>query len=432
LDKTIRYRVIHKTGLFFFMVLALFTFIAKGAVNIAFGALMLAAVLDLALNRSHRELAQNRYFLAFFLPLALGLGLSLFSDAGLEGPGFFFIRYRFLFLCLPFFLFIRERRHILLLFTCLGLSGVFSAGYGFVMAEMADSPSGFSGFLIIGRNSDLLASLCLMITVLLFELYLEEKPFNLPAIVWLVIVLVACVAAILVIQQRGAILGLFVGWSVYGVLFNRKFFLGMIMATLVGTFVLKDDHPLTGRIKSIGDTNDVSNAIRLDLLGSGIPYVLNHHLLTGSGEKKPEESFASFFNKQDKSFQEKFANAMKYPGNFHNSFLQMAAEGGVLFLLAYLAGLGYVFFRLIADRGDSENRVFCIGALVVTFAGCAIFFFHGELFRYGGLVFCLATYSGCVRKAPEVPPGIPADEKMETIPVKPSVYGSHGPIVPQA
>ena len=116
------------------MVLALFTFIAKGAVNIAFGVVMLAALLDLALNRSFRELAENRYFQALFLPLIAGLALSIFSDAGLSGPGFFFSRYRFFFLCLPFFLFILEKKHILYLFSCLSLSGVFSAAYGFVMA----------------------------------------------------------------------------------------------------------------------------------------------------------------------------------------------------------------------------------------------------------------------------------------------------------
>lgn len=428
MKKTIRFNAIRKTGLFFFMVLALFAFIAKGAVNIAFAAVMLMAVLDLTLNGSFRDLSRNRYFLAFFLPLVLGLALSLFSDAGLKGPGFIFIRYRFFFLSLPFFLFIREKKHILFLFTCLSLSGVASASYGFVMAEMANSPSGFNGLLIIGRNSDLLASLCLMNTVLLFELYLEEKPYNIATIAWLAIVLGICVAAILVIQQRGAILGLFLGGCVYGAFFNKKFLLGMIVATLIGTFVLKDDHPLADRIKSIGDTNDVSNAIRLDLLGSGIPYVLEHHLLTGSGEKKPEEGFTEFFKAKAKPFQERYANAMKHPGNFHNSFLQMAAEGGVLFLLAYLAGLGYIVARLVGDRGDPENRTFCIGALVVMIAGCVTFFFHGELFRYGGLVFCLALFSGCVRKTPVEP--VPAG--ADTIPARPAVYGSQGPIAPEA
>ncbi len=429
MKKTIRFNAIRKTGLFFFMVLALFAFIAKGAVNIAFAAVMLMAVLDLTLNGSFRDLSRNRYFLAFFLPLVLGLALSLFSDAGLKGPGFIFIRYRFFFLSLPFFLFIREKKHILFLFTCLSLSGVASASYGFVMAEMANSPSGFNGLLIIGRNSDLLASLCLMNTVLLFELYLEEKPYNIAAIAWLAIVLGICVAAILVIQQRGAILGLFLGGCVYGAFFNRKFLLGLLVASVAGVFALGGNHPLIGRVRSIGDIeNGPGNLTRIHLLISGITYAFEHHLLTGTGEKKPEEGFTEFFKAKDKSFQERYANAMNHPGNFHNSFVQMAVEGGVLFLLAYLAGLGYIVVRLVGDRGDPENRTFCIGALVVMIAGCVTFFFHGELFRYGGLVFCLALFSGCVRKTPVEP--VPAG--ADTIPARPAVYGSQGPIAPEA
>ena len=412
------------------MVLALFTFIAKGAVNIAFGVVMLAALLDLALNRSFRELAENRYFQALFLPLIAGLALSIFSDAGLSGPGFFFSRYRFFFLCLPFFLFIREKKHILYLFSCLSLSGVFSAAYGFVMAEVSNASTGFSGLLIVGRNSDLLASLCLMNTVLLFELYLKKRPFKPLATIWLILVLVICTAAILVIKQRAAMLGLFLGWLFYGIFFNRKFLLGFMVASLVGAFVLKDSDSLMNRIRSIGDRNETSNVARLDLLGSGIPYVLKNHMVTGAGEKNPEQSFIKFFKQQDKPFQEKYVKAMKLPGNFHNSFLQMAAEGGVLYLLLYLSGIGYVLFKMFLELSDPERRICRIGSMTVTLAGIVIFFFHGELYRYGGLVFYMALMSGCIRLIQPDPSPVVAE--MEKITDKPAIYGSQGPIPPAA
>ena len=426
MENTIRFNGIRKTGLAFFMIFALSAFMSKAAVNITSGAVLFLALLDIFLNGTYRDLVRNRFFLAFFLPLLLGFFLSLFSDSGLHGSGFFFSRYRFFFMFIPFLVFIREKKHILFLFTALSISGCLSVVYGFVQAHLNDSPMGFEGLFIVGRNSDLLASLCLMNTIFLFEMALKDNE-KFKARAGFLISLALCVAAILVIGQRGAMLGLFVGLLFYGVFFNRKILLILIAVSIAGMMYLKSDHPLKESIKSITDLDtDESNLARLHLLGSGIPYVLENHLVTGTGDKIDEEDFKRFFTKQPPSFQKKYHKAMDFPGNFHNSFLQMAAEGGALFLAAYLAGIGYIVFRLVEGLGEPENRVFCVGALVVTAGAVVTYFFHGELYRYGGVVFYMALLSGCVR---ESAPGT-LDVQGDAAPVKPVLYGAQGPITP--
>lgn len=417
--------IINKVGLFFFIVYVLTIFIAKGAVNISSGILLFISILAIIFDReNNKELLKNRYFLALALPLMIGFFLSFFSDSGLKGPGFFFVRYRFLFLCLPFFVFIRKRESFYILFFCLTISGVAAASYGFISAYINNSSKVFHGLHVVHRNSDLFSSLCLITTVYLFERYIKGRK-DFIVLLWLFITIVVCMASVMAIMQRGAILGLFVGLFFYGIIFNRRFLLGILVFLLIGMCMIRPDNPLLKRIKSIGDNeDDISNVTRIDLLGSGIPYVIKHHLLTGAGEKKPEEGFIRFFKMQSKEFQNSYPEALRLPGHFHNSYLQMAAEGGIVFLFAYLSGIFYILFQMCRDLGDSEIRALCIGSLVVSSGALVTFFFHPELYRYGGTVFCIALMGGCVREFCVGP-----DLSMGNGPSGSILYGAQGPVV---
>lgn len=428
LENTIRLNVIRKAGLTFFMLFAFSAFISKAAVNIFSGAALFFSLLDIWVNGTYKELLKNRLFLAFILPLLLGLALSLFSDAGLDGPAFFLSRYRFFFMVLPFMAFVREKKHLYTLFFVLSLSGCLAVVYGFVQAHLTNSAFDFEGLLIVGRNSDLLASLSLMNTVLLFELDVKDKSLRFFVRIGLLISLGLSVAAILVIQQRGAMLGLYVGWMVYALFFNRKFLAGLIVLSCVSVLMVNKDNPVVTRIKSIVDLKtNISNLTRLHLFSTGLVYVIEEHLVFGTGDKNSKEDFMSFFNSKGKSYKEKYAHAMDIPGNFHNSFLQIAAEGGAVFLAAYLAGILYALCIMVAKLQDTEARTFCIGAIVGTAGAFVMYFFHGELYRYGGIIFYVVLMSGCLQKR-QVEEKMSL--KMELSQIEPILYGSQGPISP--
>lgn len=428
MENTIRLNVIRKAGLTFFMLFAFSAFISKAAVNIFSGAALFLSLVDILVNGTHKELVKNRLFLAFLLPLLLGLVLSLFSDAGLDGVPFFLSRYRFFFMILPFMTFIREKKHLYILFFILSLSACLAVSYGFVHAHLTDSAFDFEGLLIVGRNSDLLASLSLMNTVLLFEFEVKGSKSRFFVRTGLLISLVLTVAAILVIRQRGAMLGLYAGWMVYALFFNRKFLIGLIVLSCVSVLVLKKDNPIVTRVKSIVDLkNDASNLIRLHLFSTGFVYVIEEHLFFGTGDKNPEEDFTAFINSKGKAYKEKYSHAMEIPGNFHNSFLQIAAEGGVVFLVAYLFGILYVLCIMVVKLQDTEMRMFCMGAIVGTVGAFVMYFFHGELYRYGGIVFYVVLMSGCLQKRQT---GKIMDFQVEISQIKPMLYGSQGPITP--
>jgi len=410
------------------MLLALSAFISKAAVNISSGLIFFVAFLDIAVNGTYKQLVKNRFFLAFLLPLLVGMVLSLFSDAGISGLIFFLSRYRFFFIFIPFMTFIKEKKHLYLLFFMLNISGCLAVVYGFVNFYLKSSEFGFDGLLIIGRNSDLLASLSLMNTILLFDFDVKNNFLKFFVRLGLMVSLGLCIPAICIIGQRGAMLGLYVGWIVYSLFFNRKFLVVLIIVSLAGVMFVNSKNPVMIRIKSIMNLkDDASNLCRMHLLSSGIPYVVKHHLITGTGDKNPEKDFTEFFKSQDKAFQDRYVHAMELPGNFHNSFLQMAVEGGALFLAVYLAGIGYVLFYIVWGLRESGNKVFCMGSLVVSVAAFVTYFFHGELYRYGGMVFYMVLISGCVR---ETTPGETLGVQMDDSNVGQTLYGSHGPITP--
>jgi O-antigen ligase len=136
----------------------------------------------------------------------------------------------------------------------------------------------------------------------------------------------------------------------------------------------------------------------LQMYKTGLDFIIERHLIVGTGAKNAENDYLNFIHQQSRDYQDKYPLITTVPGNFHNSYLQMAAEGGALFLSAYLVGIGYLILQMALKliRGEVTDRVFPIAALVVTLGGMITYFFHGELYRYGGIVFNLVLIGGCV------------------------------------
>jgi O-antigen ligase len=277
----------------------------------------------------------------------------------------------------------------------LSISGCLAVVYGFIYDYLTHSGYNFERFLVMRRNSDLLASLCLLNTVLLFEATINDRAMKFFVRTGLVISLVLFVTALLLIHQRGALLGLYVGLIVYSLVFNRKFLMGLITVTIAVAILINHDNSLMTWIKAFNKEKIASNDARHDLYISGFLYVLEDHLIFGTGAKKDSGDFMAFFQSQSQTFQDKYPQAKALAGNFHNSFLQMAAEGGGLFLILYLTGIGYVLYLVSGGLRDPKRRVACIGAIVTAAGAVALFFVHEELYSYGGIIFYIALLCGC-------------------------------------
>lgn len=408
-------KTIKTTGFVFFILFAFSLFISKAPINIGISILLLLAFVELFLNKRYADLILNKAVLAILIPLAVGFMLSFYSTAGVKGSLFFLSRYRFLFLIIPFVLFVTRRKQADMILMTVIISGSMAAIYGFVHGYITSSKFDFNGLLIIKRNSDLFASLGLLNTVFLFEC----NPENTVRRIWmkagLLVSLILCVGAIVFIRQRAAMLGLYVGWVVYALFFNKRFLLFVVGLTLMIALSLNSGNPVMTRIKSIWDFEQASNATRIDLYSSGMPYVLERHMLVGTGSKKDSKDFLEFYEKKDNSFKIKNKFAKSHSGNFHNSFLQMAVEGGFLFVLIFLIGLIYLIYRMILELREKEKRLYCMTALVVSIGAFVMFFFHDELYRYGGIIFYLTLIIGCFPYNKDLK-GV-SREKYNTIPV---------------
>ncbi|WP_459922640.1 O-antigen ligase family protein [Desulfatiferula olefinivorans] len=251
----------------------------------------------------------------------------------------------------------------------------------------------FKGKHIIGRSSDLLACLSMLVTVVVFQSNRSELKEKKYLTLLMVATLVLATSALMFIGQRGAMLGLFIGWMVYGVFFNRKFLVLIAGLLCAGFLIAEPNDYVMIRIKSILDENQKGNAIRLDLYNSAVPYLVTRHFFSGTGSKNDGQDYLDFFEKQDPAFQEDNARALKHPGNFHNSYMQMAAEGGILFFISFLAGMIYIHHAMITGLKNTELRLQCMAGLVTSAGAAVIFFFHGEFYRYGGIIYYLTLIS---------------------------------------
>jgi O-antigen ligase len=310
---------------------------------------------------------------------------------------------------IPFAMFIREKKQLDTLFIVLNLSGFIGAVYGFVYGWMTQAPHFFNGFHHIGRNSDLLASICLLDIVILFEYAAQNTRSKYLIRTGLLIATSLILGAVIAIGERGAWVGFYVGLVVYATVFNWRMLIPAVALTVIAIITFHSEPLVMERFRSLKDL-ETSNQTRLQVYSTGIDYIVDSHLIVGTGAKNTEKDFLDFMARQPEEYQKKYPLVNTVPGNFHNSFLQMAAEGGGVFLLSYVVGLIYLIYQMwrnLKARGDS-SRVYGLSAIIVTIGACVTYSFHGELYRYGGLVYHLVLVAGCCF-------GIPGSRKKDAV-----------------
>jgi O-antigen ligase len=394
-------RLLENITFFLFAALTLLVCRSKSAVDIVFGILILISVYYLIRHADREYLKQNRHIIVLLLPLAVGFCLSLFSLAGpVKGAVVFLERYRFFLMVIPFTLFVRSEKKINTLFILLNVTAFVAVVYGFTQLHMPKIWGKSVGFHTIGRNSDLLMSIGLINLVGPLSYRVENRAWNIASKVLIGTNTALILTAVFLMLRRGSYLGLVVGIFVFLIATRKKKILALVIIALCSALFFTNS-VVVQRVKSIVDfKDDNSNRERIQLFRTGTAYLIDERLFFhGTGGKNSVEPFTEYFYSHSAEYQKKNVDIVRkqYFGNFHNSFLQMAVEYGLFFLLCYLASIFYILVRLFKSLRylTGNHKVYPMAAIVITFGFFVSQFFHSDLYSYGGIPFLLTSAAGC-------------------------------------
>jgi hypothetical protein len=390
-----------KSGLFLFIVLTLSTCMSKSAIEISFVLLLLVSIPFMIRYEGRGYWTRNPYVIILLLPLAIGFCSSFFSLAGpVKGATVFLERYRFFLMIVPFTLFVKSERSIHILFVLLNLSAFISVVYGFNGLSFPHIWEQAIGFYPILRQASLLMSIVLINLVGLFGYRMENRTWNIAAKVLIGANTLLMLVAVILMMRRSAYIGFVAGVFVLPmVIQKRKILTFSILLLCVAPFFFNSG--VTQRVQSIVDfKNDHSNRERIQLLRTGSAYILDERLFFhGTGGKMSRDPYTEYFYSHPPEYQEENIDIIRqdFFGNFHNSFLQMAVEYGLFFVLCYLASIFYMLVRLYRSLPHltGSRKVYPLAAIVITVGFFVSQFFHTNLYSYGGLPFLLAFAAGC-------------------------------------
>lgn len=419
-------------GYFFFLIFALSVCISKAAVNVSGGFILLISVVYIIFYYDRIDFThKKKYILIALLPFFIGFFASFFSLSGVSGSLAFLERFRFFLLFLSFALFINSEKKINTLFVMLNISSLTGIIYGISVLDSWEIWGRTIGLHTLGRSSDLMVSISLMNIAGFFIYRSKDKTRNIIFKIAIFLNTLLMVAGISIMGRRGSIIGLIVGVVVLMIVFRRFFILALIMIVALCSLYFSDNW-LAQRVKSIRDLDkNESNNIRLQLLRTGVDYIVDKRLFfMGTGAKKAEIFFGAYFNSKPETYKVKYDRVSQYFGNFHNSFLQMAIEAGVIFTMLFLASIFYmmVFLQKKLGKLEGNRRFYPAAALAVTMGCFASQFFHGDLYMYGGIPFILILSGGCGVCIIE-------NEEKNNIPEEdftlhcPVLFGPNGPVL---
>ncbi len=389
--------VVRRTGFTVLLFFAGSVFISKAGVNFT-AALLVPISLFYLFSYDKRQIWQHRYFLILFLPIVIGLLAAPFSDIGIKGIGYWFKEYRFMFLFIPVAAFVSRNKEIEILGLVLNISALVSVAYVIARHWLGIQPERvFTSFLTIGRHSDLLFSI-MLVNISAIILY-RFKRRNLIIKSLLGANTLLLFYDLLAMKIAGAWLGLLVGLFVLLFLYNKKLLIPVIIIGGLCSPYLPDS--IKTVVKNTADyKNDRSSKARVELNKTGFDYLVDRGtLFTGTGAEHAKKSYLKFMEKQPLSYRETYQFAYRrLPGNFHNSFMQMAVEGGVLFVTVYLGAMLYLVVQMLKRNGQMQLND---KAIILTCASLVSGFFisqfvHGGLLDYASLVSGLMVYSGLV------------------------------------
>ncbi|TEW51991.1 O-antigen ligase family protein [Psychromonas algicola] len=398
--------ILRKAG---FIILALFfliVFESKPLMNLLASLALLLSFFYIGFY-DRKFLQSNPYLLLFIVPYVVGFLLGFLSESGVTGALAFLLRFKFMLLVIPLAVFIKERKDLHILFIMFFASASIAIAYGIYTGQPY---GGFKGFHKIGRTSDMMIVVCLTaLTFLMLGRFSSNiKPLLLKVLMMFIVVFSTW--AVMMSEIRGAWLGLTIGSVLFLLLllmFQRKLIalnLSILSLCVVSVIYLSDIggiksniNRINNQIESIVETNNnESNESRIDLWKAGWDFS-KEHFVFGTGAKQSEAMFITFFYEQTPEYQKDHRFAINYPGEYHNSYMQIHVETGIIFLIIFLSSIGYLLLMLLKNinKIPFEDQKYLIATIVTSVAFMCAQVFHSDLYHYGSTIFYLLLFSGC-------------------------------------
>jgi len=151
---------------------------------------------------------------------------------------------------------------------------------------------------------------------------------------WLALIFAPIFITLFLTASRNAILGLFLGVIVIGILKNRKFLLIFLLVTVL--FLLFSPFEIKDRILSIADLNHPSNQSRFVMWQTGLK-IIKDHFFVGIGDTDLLQIYTQY-------------KIPVYHGegvHLHNNFMQVFVSFGIIGLIVWIAMMIYIFCRQI-------------------------------------------------------------------------------------
>jgi O-antigen ligase len=392
--------VLRRAGIIALALFSLIIFESKALINLI-GGLSLLLSFSYIYIYDRKILHKNRYLLIFIVPFILGFLLSFLSLSGAAGAFAFLDRFKFMLLAIPLVAFVQNRKDLNILLTMFFLSATVAVCYGIYDKQPYAM---FHGIYKIGRTADMMMVACLAAFVYLVQ---SRWVLNIKSIGFKFLMAFAAVFfawAVMMSEMRGSWLGLGVGFiSFICVLLvsHRKMLVFNALAVIFIMFSViffgNNTNRITGQFESIVETqNNASNEARLHLWKTGWDFSKDHFVF-GTGAKQSEEPFIEFFNAQPEDYRNKYHYAINYAGEYHNSYMQIHIETGIVFLLVYVLSIIYLLFVILKNirRVQLEDQKYLIAAVIASVAFLVTQIFHNDLYYYGSTAFYLVLFSGC-------------------------------------
>ncbi|WP_300668866.1 O-antigen ligase family protein [Desulfoluna sp.] len=295
----------------------------------------------------------------------------------------------------PFFMgvFVRSRKQLYVLVACLIISGLIATLYGVLHPQQLNFGY-FKGYYKLDRSASLILTMCLALLAVLLEGW-REIPGKWR---WFLLGLAFLFHWELVMCSiRGAWLGYVVGIVLLVLASRSRMVICFFVAMVVAGLLVGAGHSLVkGEVVSIFDLKtNASNNARLHLWRGGIDFS-KEQLFFGSGVKGLEKQYADFFSRQSDDYKKKYHYADKYHAGFHNNYIQILVESGLVTLISVLMGFGgllWLFFKKIQTVSGLERGV-ALAAFSVSGGFLVKQFFHMQLTSYGSVAFYFVLFSG--------------------------------------
>jgi O-antigen ligase len=181
---------------------------------------------------------------------------------------------------------------------------------------------------------------------------------------WLALISLPILATFYLTNARNAVLGLFTGLLVYGIMKNRYFLAGLIAVTL--GFLLLAPLPMKERILSIADLDHSSNHTRIVMWETGLK-IFKDNPVTGVGDVDINKVYRQY----------KTPEFHGEGSHMHSNFVQILVNYGAAGITAWLALMLYIFYRQLSIFRETNKQNFPNTLAVISISSMAALMVSG-------------------------------------------------------